>query len=568
MRHDRLGRWTGLGRAALIALGLWFIAPLAARAEMLLVNGSFVASDGAVNDHLGQAVAVSGDMLVATAPYASINAVPSGAAYLFLRDPATGAWIERKKLVPLDGASFDQFGSSVAVAGDTIAIGAPWADIAGVKEQGAVYVFERNAGGSDNWGQVAKLTDASAGPSANLGAAVALSGDLLAVGVPKADHDQGRVLLFERDRGGADAWGKAATIKFTDVGSTGGGDGSKLPEFGGAIALDGDRLLVGATGADVSYTNEEDGAAYLFARDPVDRDRWTYVTRLVAHDAAICFGGRFLSELTQESADTRAEVERCAREDSATDRDAFGAAVTLEGDTAIIGARYAEGAGGASEVGAVYVFQKDATAPGEQWHETAKLAPGAGEGGDFAAFGSAVALSSDTLLVGAGSETIGPKDYQGAAYVFSRDSAGTGAWSEAKHLIAADGFSGDQFGAGVAFDGVAWVIGAPGHDHYRGAVYRQEPVSAPPPPVACQPAIAPTWELGDASVIQGPSGSMLGAVNGTLTAPSACLAQRGAGPVRAVVRPCRTARRLLQCRRGMHHVRPPGCAVRASTAGA
>jgi hypothetical protein len=194
--------------------------------------------------------------------------------------------------------------------------------------------------------------------------------------------------------------------------------------------------------------------------------------------------------------------------------------VALAGDTAVIGAKYAEGAAGASEVGAVYVFQKDATAPGEQWHETAKLAPGDAEGGSFAGFGGAVALSSDSLLVGAGSEAIGPKDYQGAAYVFSRDSGGMGAWSEAKHLIAVDGFSGDQFGAGVAFDGVAWVIGAPGHDHYRGAVYRQEPVSpSPPPSPACQPAFAPTWELGDASVIQGPSGSMLGTVSGTLTAP-------------------------------------------------
>ena len=62
MRRDRSGRWTRLVRATLTALGLWFIAPLAVRGEMLLVNGSFVASDGAENDHLGQAVAVSGDM--------------------------------------------------------------------------------------------------------------------------------------------------------------------------------------------------------------------------------------------------------------------------------------------------------------------------------------------------------------------------------------------------------------------------------------------------------------------------------------------------------------------------
>jgi hypothetical protein len=186
----------------LLAVSLWLVAPVAARAEMLLVDGSLTASDGAKGDHLGQAIAVSGDVLVTTATFAPTGGIPTGAAYVFERDPATGAWVERKKLMPPDGAAFDKFGTSVAVAGDTVAIGAPWADIAGVREQGAVYAFERNAGGADNWGEVAKLTDAGVGGSGDLGAALALAGDLLAVGAPNADHLQGRVLLFERDRGG------------------------------------------------------------------------------------------------------------------------------------------------------------------------------------------------------------------------------------------------------------------------------------------------------------------------------------------------------------------------------
>ena len=71
----------------------------------------------------------------------------------------------------------------------------------------------------------------------------------------------------------------------------------------------------------------------------------------------------------------------------------------------------------------------------------------------------------------------------------------------------------------MAFDGAAWVVGAPGHDHYRGAVYRQEPAGPPPPLAACQPASAPTGELTNAGVIPGPSSTLLGAVNGALTAP-------------------------------------------------
>ena len=62
MRHDSPSPGTRPGRAILVALGIWLVSPVAARAVMLLVNGSLLASDGAEGDHLGQAVAVSGDV--------------------------------------------------------------------------------------------------------------------------------------------------------------------------------------------------------------------------------------------------------------------------------------------------------------------------------------------------------------------------------------------------------------------------------------------------------------------------------------------------------------------------
>jgi hypothetical protein len=65
---------------------------------------------------------------------------------------------EVAKLTADDGAEGDIFGYSVAISGDTLVVGAPWADVGGVYDQGAAYLFSRNQGGVDAWGQVAKLT--------------------------------------------------------------------------------------------------------------------------------------------------------------------------------------------------------------------------------------------------------------------------------------------------------------------------------------------------------------------------------------------------------------------------
>ena len=74
-----------------------------------------------------------------------------------------------------------------------------------------------------------------------------------------------------------------------------------LESFGRAVAIDGDLLVVGASSADVSYFGEDDGAAYVFRRDPTNRDQWNFIVRLTASEATLCPGGRTLSEISLES---------------------------------------------------------------------------------------------------------------------------------------------------------------------------------------------------------------------------------------------------------------------------
>lgn len=137
-------------------------------------------------DRFGAVLAVSGDILVAAAPSVTLDGeFFVRAAFVFMRD-ASGAWTESKRLVASDREAFDQLGgSSVAIEGDTIFLGASRAKVGNALQQGAVYVFERNAGGPDNWGETRKLTDDSVGSIGSFGSSIAVDGDLLAIGATR-----------------------------------------------------------------------------------------------------------------------------------------------------------------------------------------------------------------------------------------------------------------------------------------------------------------------------------------------------------------------------------------------
>jgi hypothetical protein len=416
--------------------------------------------------------------------------------------------VERKRLIAEDGVAFDQLASTVAIDGNTIVLGAFRADVGSVLQQGVAYVFERDAGGTDNWGQAVKLTDDSVGVIGNFGSSVALKGDLLAIGASRGGGN-GQVTIFERDRGGAGAWGKVTSISDSVVGD----GGTPLEFFGGAVALDGDLLLVGAPLADVSYFGEDDGAAYVFRRNATDRDHWDFVARLTAAEATLCTGGRTLAEVALDTPGARQEVQRCAQEDSKTDHDGFGAAIAIAGDIIAIGAANAEADSGPS-IGAVYVFRQDATGA-DRWDQIAKLTGSDVLASTVPGFGQAVALTGSTLLVGAPGVEVGSKTDQGAAYVFERNAGGPDAWGEVTRLVAGDGLSRENFGTAVAFDNENGIIGASGYESAEGAVYLAG--AAPPPP---GPAFPSTGELTNGSVVEGAGGVLLGALERTLAAPS------------------------------------------------
>src|SRR6266849_6448238 len=141
----------------------------------------------------------------------------------------------------------------------------------------------------------------------------------------------------------------------------------------------------------------------------------------------------------------------------------FGSSVAISGDTALVGSPGHGVAGGFS--GAAYVFTRDATG---HWTQGQKLTPSNGATGDL--FGSSVALNNDTAFVGArGDSSQGTLfAFAGAVYVFARDTT-SGQWNQTQKLTAGDGAAGDLFGCSIDLRGDTALIGAHGIENSNGS---------------------------------------------------------------------------------------------------
>jgi hypothetical protein len=136
--------------------------------------------------------------------------------------------------------------------------------------------------------------------------------------------------------------------------------------------------------------------------------------------------------------------------DVAANNDYAGRAVALDGDTAVVGAAGAD-VGANPDQGAAFVYVR----AGGVWAQQARLVADDGVGGDE--FGFSVAISGDSITVGARFAAIGGVAGQGAAYVFTRSG---GSWMQQAKLAAADGAAFDGFGNSIAIDGDTVVVGA------------------------------------------------------------------------------------------------------------
>ncbi|MEM7247817.1 MAG: IPTL-CTERM sorting domain-containing protein [Acidobacteriota bacterium] len=215
-------------------------------------------SDIEATDFFGRSVSVDGDTLVAGSFSAEDAGAGTGAAHVFGRDVG-GAdnWGEVTKLLASDAADLEFFGQSVAIDGDTVIIGAPSENSVGGGTGGAAYLFGRDVGGMNNWGEIEKITSSDIMIHDRFGEGVAISGDTAVVGAPDDGGEIGSAHVFQRNEGGPDNWGQVASL--TDAG------GVATDKFGESVAVSGDTAVVGSRLHDEAGSNS--GAAYVFQGD-------------------------------------------------------------------------------------------------------------------------------------------------------------------------------------------------------------------------------------------------------------------------------------------------------------
>jgi hypothetical protein len=389
-------------------------------------------SDRTPEQEFGRSVSVSSTTMIVGAPRDDTRASDAGAAYI-LSKGSCNCWQSVKKLLASDAALNDRFGLVVALDGDTAVVGTRFENGSGTA-RGAVYVFGRNQGGPNTWGETKKLTASDAADGDNFGRSVSLSGDTLVVGADAEDGggvDRGAVYIFERDQGGVNNWGEVKKLTPSNAGDS--------DQFAFSISLDGDTVVVGSRYANAGGAKR--GSAYIFERDAGGANQWGEIKILTASD-----GENF---------------------------DNFGYSVAISGDSVVVGARTEDGAAANSSRGAAYVYERN-HGGSNAWNEVKKLI--ASDPEDGANFGASVGVDGDTIVVGAEEKDEGATD-SGGAYLYKRNQGGSEQWGEVKKLFASDGTVNDEYGHVSAVEGRTVVIGAHGEDAAPpggGAIYIYE----------------------------------------------------------------------------------------------
>lgn len=394
-------------------------------------SGIPVIQDPAVElDGFGHAVALGEDVIYVGNHDNSSDPVGDGIVYAYAR--SGGDWVQVARLMDPATTHDSQFGYAVAAQGDEVVVGAPQSrDENGAP--GAAFVLRRT--GPTTWAQVARLTvPAGETGGGHFGHAVAIDGDVIAIGGPRA----GAVYVYHRDGMG---WRFAARLTGDQV------PNSFISGFGEALALDGDRLAVGAPESALNGQTYI-GGVFLFDRAG---EAWTLDTCFVANH----YGGN------------------------------FGASVDVQGDRVLVGSWYERNGDG---MGGAYVY----TRTGGRWEQQAHLlSPEADEFLDQEQFGIAVAFHDDLAVVG---ELRWDADQEGHVYAFRP--AGDG-WVHTATLQGQEGEL-DLFGTSLAVNGSVLVVGAPEHSGtgwHTGTAYTFDPAVLVAAEPAASPATGSALHL-------------------------------------------------------------------------
>jgi hypothetical protein len=334
-----------------------------------ITQAELTATDGNIGDGFGSVIDVSGDQVVVGAFRNDENGSNSGSAYVFTKP--SGGWTsmtQTAKLTASDGTTNDEFGISVAISGDDIVVGAHFDDVSG-SNAGSAYVFTKPGTGWVSMTQTAKITASDKAAGDEFGQAVSISENTVVVGSYK-DDGKGSAYVFTKPGSG---WNNMTqTAKLTAS------DGAEGDNFGTAIDVFGNHIVVGSTDDDDNGSNS--GSAYVFTKPGAGWASMTQTAKLTASDGAAS--------------------------------DDFGNKVGISDGFVVIGSFQDDDSG--SRSGSAYIFPK----PSGGWisaNETTKITASDGAPDDY--FGFSVAISGNFIILGSyGDDDKGSST--GSAYIF------------------------------------------------------------------------------------------------------------------------------------------------------
>ena len=353
---------------------------------------------------------------------------------------ATSAQCDRQEWYASDASAVDQFGFSIAAEHDTVLVGAPSATGAVFGNSGAVYVFERQAGGA--FIETQKLFASDGGLNEEFGWATALDGDRAAIGAYRigAPMGSGGVYVFDRTPTG---WVESARLT----------PSSPAGEIGFAVALDGDRLVASSRGISTSWVFEFDGTDW----NEVAELTGSFGQSLAVEGDTLMIGDFENNDLLELAGAVKVfdrlggvwtEGQTLYPSVAIEPLTHFGSSLSLDGERLVVGA---PGSNGVSPGGGgAFVFDRQ----GGVWTETAVLFPH--EATANGVFGTSVALSGDRILIGA-SNSDGVVPGTGAAFLFELVG---GVWTQTARLDALEGTTGQSLGFSVGFAGDTLLAGS------------------------------------------------------------------------------------------------------------
>ena len=365
-----------------------------------LSESKLIASDGGESQYFGWTTAINGDYIIIGASEDDDKGPSSGSVYIFKH--VGTSWIQSQKILASDGFSYDTFGCAVAISDSYAVVGAQLDDDVALNA-GSVYILKLE---NENWVETTKLTASDGAEEDHFGSSVGIYGDYVVIGASLDDdrgENSGSAYVFHRE---GDAWIQQAKLLASD---------GEIDDRFEEVAISCDNLIVGAWGD--KDQGDLTGSAYIFRREG---NTWVEDSKLVASDAA---GG-----------------------------DQFGIDVSIFEGSVIVGAYAHDGAGENS--GAAYIFHKEATG----WVETTKLT--ASDAAAYDDFGISVSIVGNYAMVGA-DVTDGQGENSGTAYLYGRDNS---TWTEVMKLNAGDAEPYDYFGISVAMSANTLLVGAGGDD--------------------------------------------------------------------------------------------------------